>query len=178
MIYKFRIISDENKEFARELLINKDQKFIDFHHCLQENLKFDPAQLASFFITNKAWEKKNQITLIDMMDEESENCTTMDQCRISDYFSETGGRMLYVFDFFSERSFFIELTQIMDVDNSKSLPKVVYEHGTPPPQINLGLDDLTVSNDDLNEDFDFGDMDDEFSDEDLGFMEGDDFSDD
>ena len=107
MVYKFRIISDEEKDFARELLIHKNSTFLDFHHCLQDDLGYDPKQLASFFITNSSWEKKTQITLIDMMDDENEDVTTMDQAKIGDYVTKVGGRMLYVFDFFSERSFFI-----------------------------------------------------------------------
>lgn len=173
MIYKFRIISDESKEFARELLIDSDQTYLDFHHCLQENLSYDPAQLSSFFITNALWEKQLQITLIDMMDDEGGNCITMDQRKIGQDLDKKGDRMLYVYDFFSERSFFIELTDMMDIDESKALPKVIFAHGDPPPQINLGLDDLTISEDDFSE----GDEDfpgEEF-DDDIDYMDTDDF---
>lgn len=175
MIYKFRIISDESKAFARELLIDSEQTFLDFHHCLQENLAYDPAQLSSFFITNASWEKQFQITLIDMMDVEGGNCLTMEQRKISQDMEKKGDRMLYVFDFFSERSFFIELTEVMNISESKALPKVIFEHGDPPPQINLGLDDFTLSDDDFNdasedtfpgEDFD----------DDIDYLDSDDFS--
>lgn len=174
MIYKFRIISDESKEFARELLIDGEQTFLDFHHCLQENLAYDPAQLASFFITNPSWEKQLQITLIDMMDDEGGNCITMEQRKIREHFKKKGDRMLYVYDFFSERSFFIELTEVMDISESKALPKVIFAHGDPPPQINLGLDDFTISEADFNDapddDFPEGDFDD-----DIDYMDTDDF---
>ncbi len=167
MIFQFRIISDENKDFARELLINGDQTFLDFHNALQENLGYDPHQLASFFITNKAWEKQLQITLIDMMDEEdaeNETCTTMDCSRIEEHVNPEEQRMLYVFDFFSERSFFIELTELMKDLENKQLPKVSFEHGDPPAQINLGLDNLSFSEEEDDDDDDsFG-----FNEEDLG----------
>ncbi|MDF1570206.1 MAG: hypothetical protein P1P82_01140 [Bacteroidales bacterium] len=174
MIYKFRIISDESKEFARELLIDSAHTFLDFHHCLQENLAYDPAQLASFFITNSSWEKQLQITLIDMMEEASEHCPTMDQCKISEHFSTRGKRMLYVFDFFSERSFFIELTEVIDIPDSQALPKVIFSHGDPPPQIKLDLDDLLISEEDLSDDFEEGLPGDEF-DDDIDLMDTDDF---
>jgi len=174
MIYKFRIISDESKEFARELLIESAHTFLDFHHCLQENLEYDPAQLASFFITSSSWEKQLQITLIDMMEDASEHCPTMDQCKISEHFSTKGQRMLYVFDFFSERSFFIELTEVMDITDSHALPKVIFSHGDPPPQIKLDLDDLMISEADLSDDFEEGLPGDEF-DDDIDLMDTDDF---
>lgn len=169
MIYQFRIISDESKDFARELLINGDQTFLEFHQALQKNLGFDPHQLASFFLTNAGWEKELQITLIDMMDEGSETSTTMDYAKIEEHMNQTGQRMLYVFDFFSERSFFIELTDVLENIESKVLPKVSFEHGDPPPQIDLGLDNQGIEaeedmDDDLGEGFNFSDSED-FQDE-------------
>ena len=142
MVFKFRIISDENKDFARELLISSENSFLDFHHCLQEDLGYDPKQLAYFFLTNAAWEKQLQITLLDMMDEEGGNCTTMDQVTLGAHFAKKGQRLLYVYDFFSERSFFIELTEVLDVDKHKTLPTIIFSHGEPPPQIDLGLENL------------------------------------
>ena len=142
MIFKFRLISDEVKDFAREVLIESDNTFLEFHKALQENLEYDEGQLASFFITNEKWEKELQITLIDMMDEESEKVITMDKTMIGDYMKKQGQRLLYVFDFFSERSFFIELSEIITNLKSQALPKVVFSHGMPPPQIDLGVDNL------------------------------------
>jgi len=155
MVFQFRIISDENKDFARELLISGEQTFLDFHNALQENLGYDPNQLASFFLTNKAWEKELQITLIDMMDKESETCTTMDCAKIEEHINAEEQRMLYVFDFFSERSLFIELKDVLKDIESKNLPKISFEHGDPPAQINLGFNE-----EDLGEGFDISDIED------------------
>jgi len=177
MIYRFRILSDENKEFARELLIHNEQTFLDFHHCLQEDLGFDPKQLASFFLTNSTWEKQLQITLIDMMDDEGGNCITMDQATIGTYLSTKGQRLIYVFDFFSERSFFIELTEILEIADKKSLPKIAFSHGDPPIQIDLGLDDTSFLDGDLENDLLMDSLDDEFPD-DFDYIDNDDYPDD
>ena len=177
MVYKFRILTDEDKEFARELLISDDDTFLDFHHCLQENLGYDPMQLASFFITNAAWEKQKQITLIDMQDEENSDVITMDAAILADYIKDTHQRLLYVFDFFSERSFFIELTETLNIPDKKQVAKIVYSKGDPPRQIdfNLGVPGLP------EEDFDIESNEDMFDDDmfdDMDFLDGDDFSDD
>ena len=175
MVYRFRIISGESREFAREMLISDEQSFLDFHQCLQKDLGYDPDQLSSFFITNACWEKELQITLIDMLDEGDGSCTTMDQSILGDHLSETGQRMLYVFDFFSERSFFIELIELINVKESKALPKIVFSSGEPPPQIDLALGDLTLTDEDLEDDFpsdSLEDLGDEFD-----FPDNDDFTD-
>lgn len=177
MVYRFRILSDENKDFARELLIHSEQSFLDFHHCIQENLGFDPKQLASFFLTNSVWEKQLQITLIDMMDDEGGNCITMDQAIIDTYISTKGQRLIYVFDFFSERSFFIELTEILDIKEAKSLPKIAFSHGDPPIQIELGLEDVQFLDEGFEDDLSMDSPDDDFSD-DFDFIDSDDYQDD
>lgn len=173
MIYQFRIISDEVKDFAREILIRGDQTFLDFHHCLQENLHYDPKQLASFFTTNNAWEKQLQITLIDMMDEGAEKVVIMEEATLDQHIKKDGQRLLYVFDFFSERSFFIELTEVYDDVESKALPKITFAHGDPPPQIDLGLDDLDA--DDLDNDDEFFGLDEDDLGEGFNFTDPDDF---
>lgn len=175
MVYRFRIISGESREFAREMLISGEQTFLDFHQCLQKDLGYDPDQLSSFFITNASWEKQLQITLIDMMDEGDGSCTTMDRSILGDHLSEIGQRMLYVFDFFSERSFFIELTELINVQESKVLPKIVFSSGDPPPQIHRALDDLTFKDEDLEDEFPSESLDD-FDDE-FYFPDNDDFTD-
>lgn len=165
MIFQFRLISDEVKDFARELVIDSNQSFLDFHKAIQKNLGYDPHQLASFFITNNAWEKMEQITLIDMEDTEGGNTLTMENAILKDYINPDGQRMLYVFDFFSERSFFIELTEVLKGKISSTLPKITYAHGDPPVQINLGMDDLSVDNYTDPEEFDDEFDDTEFTDD-------------
>ncbi len=175
MIYQFRIISDEDKNFAREILINGDHTFLDFHRVLQKDLGYDPNQLASFFLTNNSWEKELQITLIDMMDEGSDTCITMDQATIADHVNTKEQRLLYVFDFFSDRAFFIELTEVFDKIESKALPKITFSRGDPPPQINLGLDDLSFPEEDESE-INFG-LDEEDLEEGFGISGPDDYGD-
>lgn len=177
MIFKFRIISDEVKDFAREMLISGGHTFLDFHHCLQEDLGYDPKQLASFFITNASWEKKLQITLLDMMDEESENVITMDTAILNEHIKEAGQRMLYVYDFFSERSFFIELTEVIEIGNKKTDPKIIFSNGEPPLQIDLSFTNIAFPADDFDSEINTESYGDDFLDEN-DYIDTDDFSDD
>lgn len=139
MIYLFRIISDENQEFYRDLVIEGSDTFLDFHHILQENLGYDPSQLASFFITNKIWEKQQEITLIDMMADSGAEAFTMEQASIQDHISEVTQRMIYLFDFFSERAFFIELIEKSDQTSDRKTPFIGHSQGEAPPQLAMDL---------------------------------------
>jgi hypothetical protein len=139
MILLFRIISDENQEFFRDLVIDGSDTFLDFHNCLQEDLGYDPSQLASFFITNEMWGKKQEITLIDMMEESGGKAVTMGEVTLDEYMTEENQRMVYVFDFFSERAFFIELIEKSDQTSPRETPFIANARGDPPVQLALDL---------------------------------------
>jgi len=139
MIFLFRIISDENPDFFRDLVAGDSDTFLDFHNSLQKELGYDPSQLASFFITNENWEKEREITLIDMMQEPGIECLTMDQVTLGEYLKELNQRMIYVFDFFSDRAFFIELIEMSDEISPRATPFIANGKEDPPAQLALDL---------------------------------------
>lgn len=149
MILLFRIISDEDQDFYRDLVIDGSDTFLDFHHVLQKNLGYDASQLASFFITNENWEKEHEITLIDMMQEPGVETLTMGDVVMEKHFSQVNQRMIYVFDFFSERAFFMELIEQADQASPKKTPFIADEVGDPPTQLALDvlMDDAADEND-------------------------------
>ena len=148
MIYLFRIISDENPEFFRDLVADASDTFLDFHQVLQKDLGFDHTQLASFFITNHQWEKQQEITLIDMMQDPGLTTATMEQTTLGEHLDELNQRMIYVFDFFSDRAFFIELIELSEETSPRQTPFIGHSKGEAPPQLAMdrllddeGLDD-------------------------------------
>jgi hypothetical protein len=152
MIFLFRIISDENPDFFRDLVAEGSDTFLEFHNVLQKDLGYDPTQLASFFITNNQWEKEQEITLIDMMQEPGLSSKTMDQVTLEEYLREINQRMIYLFDFFSDRAFFIELIEMSDEISPRETPFIGHRQGDPPPQ--LALDDLLMDDSPEAEEFD------------------------
>ena len=165
MVFLFRIISDENPDFYRDLVAEGSDTFLDFHNALQKELDYDPTQLASFFITNSNWEKELEITLIDMMQEPGVECYTMDQVTLEEHLGELNQRMLYQYDFFSDRAFFMELIEMSDEISPRSTPFIGHRQGDPPPQLALDLlmDETTEEEEvdplDDNEDLRIDDLD-------------------
>jgi len=139
MIYLFRIVSDEDPKFFRDVVTEDSDTFLELHQTLQENMGYDANQLASFFISNELWEKEQEITLIDMMQDPNLGTPTMDQVNLEEYLTEINQRMIYVFDFFAERAFYMELIEISDQTSSKDTPFVAQAGGDPPPQLAFDL---------------------------------------
>lgn len=171
MIYFFRAISNESDDFLIDIAIDSGSRFLDLHNFIQQRLDYDSTQMASFFVTDDEWNKEQEITLIDMMEEES-GCLVMDKVALEDLLRDKKQRLLYAFDLFAERVLFMELTQIDG--GSLKQPVCTRQEGTPPPQFldeDFSLDALEeeeIYNDELD---DFYNTDDEFpdqySDEDL-----------
>ncbi len=146
MIYKFRLISNEQEGFFCDIEIKSSQTFFDFHYAIQDVFGYDKSQLASFFITNEKWEKQQEITLLDMShDESSEDVIVMDKAVLYDFIFEEKQKMIYVFDFFSERAFFIELVEISEKEKDVSYPVCTNLTGDIPQQIKISdrrMDDI------------------------------------
>ena len=145
MVLKFRLISNEQDDFVRDFEILAEQTFFDLHMVIQENLHFDKSQIASFFICSQDWEKEQEITLFELSDEESNKVITMENAIVGNHMLDVHDKMIYVFDVFNERLFFIELVEKHKKDPSKQYPLCTLEEGHAPLQ--LLMDQLFGTND-------------------------------
>ena len=57
MIYRFTLISDEADDFIREIQIDPEATFYDFHEAIVKSVGYTDDQMTSFFICDDDWEK-------------------------------------------------------------------------------------------------------------------------
>jgi len=163
MVYRFLLLSDEVDNFKREIQISSQATFLDFHKEILKSTGYDINQLYSFFICGDDWSKQTEITLINMETSSDVDCYVMENTLLEDLIEEERQKLLYVFDMFNERVFFIELREIITGKDLKD-PLCTKSVGKAPNQIiefNLVLSDITS---DLDENF-YGD--DAYNEEDL-----------
>lgn len=134
MIYTFRIVSDEVDNFRREVKIDADSTFLDLKNAICDSVNFDKNQMCSFFLCDGNWEKEKEITMEDMGTDSAEDVYLMDDTIISDYVEDEGQRLIYTFDYMTDRSFFIELKAI-ETGKNLSEPLCTLSMGLPPKQI-------------------------------------------
>ena len=133
MIYRFTLISDEVEGFMREIQIDPDATFFDFHQAILKSVDFKDNQMTSFFICDEDWEKEKEITLEEMDDNPEVDSWVMKDTTISELVEDEKQKLLYVFDYMTERCFFIELSEIItgkSMDGAKCTKKA----GEPPTQ--------------------------------------------
>ena len=133
MVYKFRILSDEVDNFVREIAIDSEASFLDLHNAILESVEFSKDQITSFFICNDDWEKEKEITLIEMDSSPEVDSWIMETTVLSEMIEDEGQKLLYVFDYLTERSFFIEAFQLIP-NKTLANPKCILSEGDAPTQ--------------------------------------------
>lgn len=177
MIFTFRLVSDEVDNFKREIKIDSTDNFLSLRNAICDCTGYDKGQMSSFFICDRNWEKEKEITLEDMGSDPDQDIWLMEETELGELLEDEGQRVLYVFDYMTDRSFFMELIQ---VEPGKSLkdPYCSLSLGTAPEE-KVDLDEFETKIDakaaaglDLDEDFYGSDQynDDEFDAEGLDEM--------
>ncbi len=135
LIYKFKVSFEDQDDFLREIELRADQTFEDFHQAILGNLGLDPGMLASFFICDYRFRKQKEIQLVETTptrasqkkdpDDGPENISKallMRESELKDYIDDPHQRLLFIYDYVSNWTFYIELIKIMHEDKSISYP--------------------------------------------------------
>jgi len=168
MVYRFLILSDEVANFKREILISSESTFLDLHHAILDATQYTSDEICSFFVCDDDWSKKVEITLIDMGASSEVDIYLMEDTLLEELLADEQQKLLYVFDYMYERSFFMELSEIITGKNLEE-PICSLAIGQPPVQI-LTIEEVEkrVEHIDLGEDF-YGDSD--FNDDELDHLD-------
>lgn len=122
MVYKFLILSDEVDNFVREISIDSDATFLDLQNAILDSVNYSKDQMTSFFLCDDDWEKRTEITLVEMDSDPEFDSWIMADTRLSELLEEEKQKILFVFDYMTERSFFMELRTM---EPGKSMDKAV-----------------------------------------------------
>lgn len=140
MIYNFRLVSDEVDNFKREIQIDSDATFLDLRNAICDCTGYDKNQMSSFFLCDDGWERDREITLEDMGSDSSEDVYLMEDTPLSELIEDEGQRLVWVFDYLTDRSFFIEMKNIITGKSLKD-PLCTISMGEPPAQM-VDLDEF------------------------------------
>lgn len=113
MIYRFTIISDEVDDFIREIQIDPEATFYDFHEAILQSVGYSNDQMTSFFICDDDWEKEKEVTLEEMDDNPEMDSWVMNDTTIGELIEDEKQKLIYIFDYITERCFFLELSEII-----------------------------------------------------------------
>ena len=113
MQFHFRMVDPLLSDFLREYLISSEISFYDFYTFLCSDLQLQAESLMSFFTTNEEWEKQLELTLLDMGDSRTQYPTIpMNTVRLCDLLTQVGDQLIFCYDIFLDRNFYLQLVAI------------------------------------------------------------------
>ncbi len=145
-LYRFRLLAEDQEDFLRDYDILASQTFLDFYNLIMETIELKGNELASFFICDRNWRKKKEITLMDMQDDENQANVNdeddddkpksirmpifeMSKVKVKDIIDDPHQRLLFEYDFLNPKTFYIELMKIIDADKNEKYPKCIKSVG-------------------------------------------------
>lgn len=156
MVFRFLILSDEVDDFKREIKIDAEATFLDLHDAILNSVGYTKDQMCSFFICDDDWSKNTEITLVEMDTTSEVDNYIMEETRLEELLEDEHQKLMFVFDYMTERAFFMELREIKP---GKDLDKAVISKsiGLPPAQT-VDFDQFEAKNTstEIGEDF-YGD---------------------
>ena len=170
MILKFRMLSDENDNFVRDFEVDPMMKLSEFHHFIIQSIGYDDC-MASFFTADGEWQRCREFTLMDMGDtgyDGEDAPLPMDKTTLAEIIVADYTRLIYLFDMFAERAYYIELVSSAEPNPELEYPRVAFENAPVPDQYDPDAVDSNAGSifDEMMDDFDSfdgeGDYDDEW----------------
>lgn len=133
MVFRFRMLSDENDNFVRDYEVLYDMTLLDFHHFILCSLEYEEC-MASFFTADERWEKLREFTLMDMDDGSEGAPVAMERITLGQIIHNNRDRLIYLFDMFGDRAYFLELTGTYESQDGTSYPREIYAQADAPDQ--------------------------------------------
>lgn len=113
MVYRFKLVSDEATNFAREIEIDSDSTFLHLRNAILDSVDYSKDELDSFFLCDEDWQRQEEITLEDMGSSSDRDIWLMEETPVGELVEDEGQKLVFVFDYLTERSFFMELKEII-----------------------------------------------------------------
>ncbi len=137
LVYKFRMLTDENDNFVRDYEVPATMTLLELHNFIVESLDYEPC-ISSFYTADARWERLKEFTTVDMgfspesPDEEAPE--PMESARLCDILHYMNDRLIYNFDLFGNRAYFLELIDAQEGNLPEGYPRESFAHATPPDQ--------------------------------------------
>ena len=125
MVYRFRVVLDTVEDVFRDIEILKTNSLEDLHNVITQSFGFDGTEMASFYVSDDEWSQGEEIVLFDMSEGVSK-VRMMNETTIEDVFSQSNTKMIYVYDFLSMWTFYVELADISEQAEGVDYPNLMY----------------------------------------------------
>lgn len=144
MVFRIKFICEEVDGFLREIKIDSEATFLDLNKAILASCNYPDDQMTSFYLSDDEWERHEQITREDMGEGSSdEDIYVMENTRLSELIEDEEQHLEFVFDPFSNRSFYLDVKEIIPGEHLDKA-EVIRSVGDAPQQIEMDNDPLSL----------------------------------
>ena len=151
MIYRLRVILDidTNEDILRDVEIDKNSNLTDLHELILLSFNFSADQMASFYTVDEEWNQINEISLMNF----DESTDSMDSIIVANILNTQNTKLLYIYDFMSMWTFYVELIEEAQKINNILYPRIIFSVGNVPEKApNKKFINEDTGKEDLDED--------------------------
>ena len=130
-MYKVRIILDTKEDVIRTITVNNTINLEELHSTIAKSFGFNGQEMASFYRTNDEWNQGEEIPLFNMSEFGNETLS-MSTCILNETLIELNDKLIYVYDFFSMWTFYVEVIDISEDEIDE--PKIIMSVGEIPDE--------------------------------------------
>lgn len=130
MIFRIRIILDVKEDVFRDLEIEASATLEEFHNTITQSFGFLGNEMASFYRTNDDWEQGEELPLMEL----DPSQPSMQNEVLEKLFTAENHKLLYIYDFLSMWTFFVELMEVAEPVAGMAYPAVIYAEGEVPEE--------------------------------------------
>lgn len=129
MSVSIRVILDwEEEDVFRDLLVPAETDLLQLHDAILKSFQLASGEMASYYQSNENWDQGEEIPMMAFDDKQA----TMEHFLVEDIFSSKGKKLLYVYDFLSMWTFYLESMNILEEEPEGI--KVTQIKGHRPPE--------------------------------------------
>ena len=135
MILKFRMLSDENDNFVRDLEVSHEMTLAEFNDFIVRALGYDDC-MSSFFTADDRWNRQREFTLMDMDGGVGgeERPIPMSEVTLAELAVAECNKLIWQFDMFGDRALSLELVSAGQPEKGFKYPRVAFENAPVPDQ--------------------------------------------
>ena len=131
MAYKIRVILDVEDDVFRDIIVDDFVNLEDLHFTISKSFGFKGKEMAAFYRCDQDWEQGEEIPLFDMSVDGSAPC--MKNTVLKDVLKFEDDKLIYVYDFFSMWTFYLELTDV-NYNSETETPFILLSFGEVPEE--------------------------------------------
>ena len=137
-ILRFRIFWEEDDLTYRDIEIQGNQTFLDFHNCILKAYEFDGKHPGSFYESDDKWNRSREISSEVLVNKKDAPALSMLKTPVLALVSKPDQKFVYVYDPVKKWTFLVELTSVNKDETYKRVyPFILRKEGVAPAQYGI-----------------------------------------